>query len=468
LAGPASLPVDAYVARAKAVLGKEIAADLTPVFAQGPDAQPGEGPGYRLFGLVTPPSKTRPNRNCIYLAVNGRPVKDRTLTTALINAYRNLLPPGRFPAGVLYLLIPGPEVDINVHPTKAEVRFRTPGLIFSLLHHAIRKAFATPSPSTDLAPEPPELILENRRTPRQQTFDLWQGEQPQAAPDAAAMTAQRIAEAMPRFARSEPHSTHSSDSHSATIAAEPRSTLPAATSSAVPAATPDLSVSQNAQQPLSSSTIPSPRPTSRSSQPAPCRLIGQAGGSYIVVEDECGIRLIDQHALHERILFENLMQSARRKTEIPRQGLLLPETIELTPTQAAAFGDPQAQQILQNLGYDLDSFGPRTIAVHAVPALVRSPNAASFVCGILDTLSNLHTESDAQRLDLSLLYEKAAYVLSCKGAIKAGERLTIDQMQSLLNEFHREVGSLQFTCPHGRPIAVELCWDELERKVARR
>lgn len=198
-AEPGAPGLKAYALRARALLGAAATKGMIPLSASGPaagfsgenlrtnlaesadwprrKAGPGSYEGYRLFGLVTPPAQTRANRSCIYLAVNGRPVRDRMLATALLEAYRHLVPPKRYPAAVLFLECPGEDVDLNVHPAKSEVRFRIPGLVFSMLHYAVRKAFVAGEPESQ-SEAPPAAAP----APAQTSFDLWQGQREAAAP----------------------------------------------------------------------------------------------------------------------------------------------------------------------------------------------------------------------------------------------------------------------------------------------
>lgn len=457
-AGSGPLPLEAFLHRAAAALGANATRALVPLHAAGPVAPEPEaatGPyrQYRLLGLVTPPAHTRSDRSHIYLAVNGRAVKDRTLTTALLEAFRHLLPPRRFPAAVLFLECPGPDVDVNVHPAKAEVRFRVPGLVFSLFHHAVREAFATAAHPEPPAPErertdaaaaqllpfaAAETTASGAPTPAP-AFDLWQGTRPGPA---------LAAEAPAPFGRLAP-------------SVQP---LSATEERAQP-------VSQPLLPPRTALSHPAPAVPPVRSQPqaaAPFRIVGQAAGMYVLAEDETGLKIFDQHALHERILFEELLARARSGSAAS-QGLLIPETLELSPAQAAAFGSGEARAVLEELGFTAEPFGPRAIAVSAVPACLKSAQAPGFVREILEALAAVTDERASGRKlpSRETLREKAAYVCSCKGAIKAGERLTPEQMSALLHEYHVHVGMRGYTCPHGRPLAVELTWDELERRVGR-
>ena len=456
------LSLTSYLARARDVLGRSNSRGLLEVAIQGPAASVSRaaqmaGPvtsfeapeGYRLFGLISPPAVSRPNRSCIYLNVNGRPVKDRLLTSALLEAYRLLLPPKRFPIAVLHLELPGTDVDINVHPTKAEVRFRLPGLVYALLHHAVRVSCGSPPQVLDQNHEPsgqaiPSHIPLGAPQPSfgQKAFNLWPRSDPLA------------------FHETFPAATSRSQTASALM------------ESSLPCNVAEDTSEFSAHSGMNVQNVPGPSQSSefeRVANIAPFRVLAQAGGSYIIIEDDTGVKLIDQHALHERVLFEELLARAAGNSRGDAQRLLIPETIELTPVQAAVFyQDTSAAEVLANIGFEVENFGSRTLAVRAVPTILKSA-PANLVCDVLDALAETDdAQSSARKLrDRSHYREKAAYVLSCKGAIKAGERLSMEQMEALVLEYRKRVGSSGFTCPHGRPVAMEISWADLESAVGR-
>jgi DNA mismatch repair protein MutL len=460
-----AVPLSAFFRRARDVLGRSASEGLLEVDVAGPSdapAQPatrplaGDYPGYRLYGLVSPPAITRPNRSNIYLSVNGRPVKDRTLTSALLEGCRHLLPPQRYPIAVLFLELPGSDVDINVHPTKAEVRFRLPGLVYALFHHAMRTACgvapAATAPATNTNQDPAVAPRDEASASSQKAFDLW--------PKAAVSTTPT------------PPVTQYS-----TLAAQHLHAGRVADEAAVFAAPSPAAISQPYRQPRADT-----EPATQSPQRAAAtnsgqrsgsgvqdfRVLGQAGGAYIVLEDASGVKVIDQHALHERVLFEQLMARAEGRSRGDSQGLLLAESLELTPTQAAVFADESATDVLARLGFEVESFGTRSILVRAVPAVLKSASAGTLVRDVLDALATPASSGGTGPADRSYYRERAAYTLACKGAIKAGERLTHEQMTVLITEYRRTVGAGRYTCPHGRPMAIELSWDQLEHGVGRK
>lgn len=448
-AGNGAGSVSAFAQRAKDVLGSvatkglvEIDYRCAPDEEASPQAEAGTWPNlvgaadYRLFGLLSPPAHTRPNRSHVYLSVNGRSVRDRTFAQAVVEAYRQWLPARRFPAAVLFLELPGSDVDINVHPTKAEVRFRYPSRVFSLVHHAVRALFA-PTQATGQASFPVEHPATSAPVSAQGSFDLWQGARTIAtqpvvpADETVALPADRAAEEKASYF-------------------------------APPALRPLAAPSRLA--PVSEAPVERSVPASAESIP-PFRILGQAGGSYIVYEDDEGLKILDQHAAHERVLFEQLVERARAGARADAQRLLLPESVELTPQQAAALSDEGVRVAIEELGFELADFGPRAVLVQAVPVVLKSQKAPQYVGEILEGLvGDLEGGRTPTR---ATLREKAAYVLSCKGAIKAGDVLNVAQMNALLIEFFRRVARRGGTCPHGRPVAIEFTWEELERKVGR-
>jgi len=439
----------AYLRRAREALGRDASRNMVEIALEGPgDAQKADGEtrssGYRLYGLVSPPSDSRPNRNHIYLSVNGRCVRDRMLTSALLEACRHLLPPRRFPAAVLYLDVPAADVDVNVHPTKAEVRFRIPGLIFALLHRAVRTAFG-------LDTTPNAGAASNSESTPLASGSLW----PKAAP----------APSLPRFASDEQLFANAPNG------SEVSGTADVSAEAAQPARVAEAAV------PFTRSPQAAPLEQPSRAQPATTpapqrsfRVLAQSGGMYIVLEDATGVKLIDQHALHERVLFETFLERAHGRARGDAQGLLIPETLDLTPSQTAAYHDSDnARELLGNLGFDVEAFGPRSLIVRAVPAILKTQQAATFVRDVLDAIAAPDEAAPRNSpLRRGHFRERAAYMLSCKGAIKAGERLTFDQMTALMDEFFVRAGHGPLTCPHGRPLAVELTWGDLERGVGRK
>ena len=356
-----------------AVLGVETAEALLPVEAEGEH-------GARLWGFVSPPSLHRASRADIAFFVNRRWIQDRSLSAAVSQAYHTFLPIGRYPVAILLLELPPSEVDVNVHPTKREVRFRHGQAVFALVQAAVRKALTTQAPvAAHLAPDwsPPR----------------WQGTSPPAAPT-------------------------------------PGPPSPAAPSTAAlwPEAT---------------------------SMP-PLRVVGQVALTYIVAEGPDGLYLIDQHAAHERVLYEDLM--ADRGTAPPTQALLEPLPVRLTPRQAAALEEHLDH--LRKHGFDLEPFGGDTWLLRGVPQVLNRGDLARALADILDELA----EGAARPLEGS---QEARVVASiCKQvAVKGGQPLSLEEMRELVRRLEQTRSPR--TCPHGRPTMIFIQAALLARQFGR-
>ncbi|HEY3323847.1 MAG TPA: DNA mismatch repair endonuclease MutL [Planctomycetota bacterium] len=509
-----ALTASAFVLRARDVLGRQNSHGLLEIAYEGPgetakdSSLPDSFRGYRLYGLISPPPVTRPNRSSLYLSVNGRAVRDRLLTQALLESYRHLLPAKRYPLAVLFLDLPGADVDINVHPTKAEVRFRLPGLVYALFHHAVRSTCGFEARIDEQALDaqlqiatqrkPPPPLGAPRQDPAQRALDFFGGGTPDcglriadcgltATPQSKGLA---VAPPAPQAlvsptALSTQHSTLSTDvpltQQASSVGADEIAPYQPVRAALV-ASNPQSSEGSGFRVQGSGAAVdalagksqePRPKSQERAASPQsavlPFRILGQSGGSYIVLEDDLGLKVIDQHALHERVLFEDLLARLEGRSQADSQGLLLPETLELTPAQAAFWAaDDIAASLLAGLGFEVESFGSRTLVVRAVPAILRGA-CARLVGDVLESLASSEDGDPSKRLaNLNSLRERAVASLACKAAIKAGERLTIEQMTALMTEYRRKVRGLRLTCPHGRPVAVELSWEDLERGVGRR
>ena len=347
-----------------------------------------------LTGFVSPVSLTRSNRREITFFVNGRWVQDVSLNTALLQAYHTLLMVGRYPLAILFVNLPPEEVDVNVHPAKAEVRFRSADRVFSLVQRGVRRALLAHSP----VPQITNSYWKSDSTPRQ--FDIsWE----MAAQPAAALAVQ----------------------------GEPNPGEPE-----IAPVTPAVG--------LPSGQIPL------------LRLIGQVGATYLVAEGPDGLYLIDQHAAHERVLFEKLMKQHTGK--IPSQSLLEPAVLELPPAAAGLLNNQLA--VLQDLGFQIEPFGPATFRIRAIPALFSSSDPGAAVRVVVEDF-----EEDETPLQAEIEARLAARI--CKRvAVKGGQTLSVEEQRALLHDL--ETCQSPRTCPHGRPTMIHLSVDLLERQFGRR
>jgi len=376
-----------------ALYGVEVARQMLDVIA--------EEEGYKLSGYISPVALTRSNRKEITFFINGRWVQDTPLTSALYQAYHTLLMVGRFPLAALFVETPAGEVDVNVHPAKAQVRFQNPDRVFSFIQRSVRRA-----------------ILAYGPVPQGMPQNLWGGGSSQSGQvdpvwDLAHMN--RLGQV--------------GNVQDGSIGGQPTNTR---TSSEA------IQLSSPAQVPL-------------------LRLIGQIGATYLVAEGPDGLYLVDQHAAHERVLFEKLMAQHEKKN-IPAQVLLTPAIIDLPPASAKLLEGQLP--FLGNLGFQIELFGSNSFQVRAMPALfVRTEPAAALRALVEDF------EEDEAPLGNEIETRIAGRV--CKRmAVKAGQVLNPEEQRALLNDL--EACESPRTCPHGRPTMIHLSVDMLERQFGRK
>jgi DNA mismatch repair protein MutL len=368
------------------------------------------GQGYKLTGFISPVALTRSNRKEITFFVNGRWVQDTPLNAALLQAYHTLLMVGRYPLAVLFLEISPEEVDVNVHPAKAEVRFRNPDKAFSFVLRSVRRAILAFTPVPQVATQ----NLWGRSDDIPQTVDG----KPQI--DAAWVLA------------------HDSDRGPWTA---DRERLPEA----------DKPHMVNGQ-----SSMIATQPPAFEKVPL-LRLIGQIGATYLVAEGPDGLYLIDQHAAHERVLFEKLMAQHEQKA-IPSQTLLTPAVVHLPPASAKILEDQLP--VLQHFGFHVEPFGQNSYQVRAMPTLFSNSDPAAALRALVEDF-----EEDETPLQNELEAKIAGRV--CKRlAVKAGQALNPDEQRALLDNL--EACASPRTCPHGRPTMIHLSVDMLEKQFGRK
>lgn len=371
-----------------AVYGAEVAGAMLPV-------RPREGP-LRVEGLAAPPHISRAARNYISIFVNRRWIQNRRLAFAVEEAYQSMLMPGRHPIAVLNIRLPHEEVDVNVHPTKAEVRFRDESAIFGAVQRSVREALveASPVPGGYPAPGPrPTLALGAQPS----TPPLWR--------------------------------------HGIEVEAR---------SSAEPAAGGPAAMS-----------IPEPPAGVTPSQALPAlRVIGQFGAIYVIAEGPNGMYLIDQHAAHERVLYEQFI-GARAEAALEVQGLLDPLAVELSPRHRALLAG-QADALAE-YGFDVEPFGENAYLVRAVPRAIATGDLRDAIPGFLD---HMLEEGEADGRD------RVAMSLACHGAVRAGKTLSLEEMRNLVRQL--EESKAPHTCPHGRPTMILMSADVLAREFGRR
>ncbi|WKZ40876.1 MAG: DNA mismatch repair endonuclease MutL [Anaerolineales bacterium] len=353
-----------------------------------------------LSGFISPVSLTRSNRREITFFINGRWVQEISLNSALLQAYHTLLMVGRYPLTALFLEMAPEDVDVNVHPTKAEVRFRSQDKVFSFVQRSVRKALLAYTPVPSISPQ------------------LWGARSRDEVPERQAGIDWTIAQDESLTMDGEPQSVETPEGQSPSTVGGQRSF-----ETGVPL----------------------------------LRLIGQIGSTYLVAEGPDGLYLIDQHAAHERVLFEKLMAQHENRS-IPSQALLAPEVVTLPPQSAKMIGEQLP--FLNKFGFEVEEFGANTFQVRAMPILFSGGDPASALRALVEDF-----EEDESPLQAEVEARLAARV--CKRlAVKAGQVLTSDEQRSLLNDL--EACQSPRTCPHGRPTMIHLSVDTLERQFGRR
>ena len=344
----------------------------------------------QVYGYISPPSLHRSNRRHITFFVNRRWVHDRGLSYAVSEAYHTLLPTGRHPIVVLNIALDPAAVDVNVHPTKREVRFLRGDEVFVAVQRAVRHTLIEQAPVPTIRPRPQAPDWERRR----RLVEAGKGRRRRGQ---MALEVQRTADALRPAAFEVPKVTK----------------LPV------------------------------------------LRVLGQIAQTYIIAEGPEGMYLIDQHAAHERVLYERLM-AERARMAVTSQMLLEPLTLELTPQQKELF-EPQLAKLAE-LGFDIVPFGERTYLVKAMPSILKEAEAKDAIAEIIDQLSD-------KGLD-RLLEERIVVSLACHGAVKAGQSLSMKEMQDLIQQLEKT--AMPHTCPHGRPTMILMSAAQLEREFGRK
>jgi DNA mismatch repair protein MutL len=410
-------------------------------------ATPGQ---MRLHGFVSKPEIQKLNRNSIYVFVNGRLIRDRLVQHGLTEAYRNIIPPSVYPVVLLFLELPAGEVDVNVHPSKTEVRFRQPTALHDFVRDTVRAALmkARPVPqftteihahataSSGLTPgarewEPPSELASASGNPGRAFYD----------PAGGAGFALQAPIAPPVSARFQ---------FEGGIAVEANAAIPVARGleSRFAEAVPDngcaseLEVNEEEPTLAALSTL---------------RPLGQIRNSFILAVNEDGLWIVDQHVAHERVLFERILKQ-RAAQKVESQRLLMPIVLELSAAQQAVF-DEIADE-LQHNGFEADPFGARSIAVKVAPAGVDAAAVEKMLHELLDQISR-----EEQSLNLEKIRGRIAASIACHAAIKVNMPLEQNKMEWLLAELAKTDHPM--SCPHGRPVVLRYSVKDIQKAFKR-
>jgi DNA mismatch repair protein MutL len=363
-----------------------------------------------VYGYTSAPNYNRSDRGRITLFVNGRWVQDSSITHAVVQAYHTLLMTGRYPVAVLMLSVPPEDVDVNVHPTKAEVRFRDPDAVFSAVQRAVRRA-----------------VINNAQSPefRDTRFagtasQVWTPERDSSQ----ALVLQN---------------TLGLDLHTPGQHARPQSS-----GESIPTLSPSTSEPDAPESPVRPRTLPL------------LRVVGQVAASYIIAEGPAGMYLIDQHAAHERVLYEQFLRTYESQQPLS-QHTLEAQTVQFPPQEASLLLEHLPS--LSSLGFIIEPFGLNIFLIRALPAILADVSPVDILNDVVSDL--LQGNKPTQ-----LAVEARLIMRVCKrAAVKAGQILSIDQMQNIIRQLER--CDTPLTCPHGRPTMIHMSSDQLAREFGR-
>jgi DNA mismatch repair protein MutL len=426
---------------------------------------------FHLWGFIGAPGVSRSTREDQHLFVNRRPVENRGLNFALLEGYHTSLMKGRYPVACLFLEIAPAAVDVNIHPAKREVKFHREAEVRRLVAQAVRQtllAFHTGKPEdgspTPVAQTAPSSVVEPAldqppRPAEQSALPNF----PAALKPLPAQPPEPSGQQPPLRMGFGPALPHAESSASAPPRApEARVTDVTHLTHGTP---PMAGADPRPASPASHATLPSspapllpPRGEPIPLLNVPLRLVGVIGRLYVVLESDRGLVLLDQHAAHERILFEQMLSRLERHDQAPSQRLLLPETVELSARDASFLREQLPA--LTRLGVGLSVFGERTFLLDALPPFVKAPDARRFVVELVDELKAAGRELNSLRLG-----EHTVAKTVCRHAVKAHDPLAGRELERLVEDLRH--CSMPYTCPHGRPTLIEMNFRELEKKFGR-
>jgi DNA mismatch repair protein MutL len=378
----------------------------------------------RIWGLIGSPGVSRATRESQFVFVNRRPVENRGINYALIEGYHNSLMKGRYPVCCLFLEIDPAAVDVNIHPSKREVKFHR--------EFEVRKFVAQAVKETLLAFHGQESKVQSPKPKVVEQTEL------QTVPETSAL---------PNF----PEKLKPSPAVELQKPAIQQTPLKMGFSPPPPAM-PEPKAPSSILHPPSSPSAATPLLN------VPLRLVGVVGRLYVLLESDRGLVLLDQHAAHERILFEQMLNRIESGGVAPSQKLLLPETIELPPRDAQFLREQLA--VLIKLGVGLSEFGERTFLLDALPPFVKVPDTRRFVFDLVDEL-----RAAGREVNLARLGEHTVAKTVCRHAVKANDPLGGAELENLVEDLRR--CAMPYTCPHGRPTLIEMNYRELEKKFGR-
>lgn len=466
------------------IFGRDLLNEMIPIALDTPHVS--------ISGLISRPTLSRNGAQHLFFFVNGRYIKDRILHRALMNGYRNLIHAGRYPVAFLFLELSPEDIDINVHPTKQEIKFSREDAIYSAVHGAVRRAWETPSQQSEnertavIKPQPPSSGIDPDVPPQSKpeleklTVDppsplsttplntsIVSKDSPTGQPPTPA--SQNInfeTVSSPILQSVQNHNKPTTDSDRKPVIDKPLQEKPISEP-----------IQQLNRQPLKQEKTEPPQPyqlnpAMLSEHAQPLHKIddlftvasldntrepvirGQLLNSYILAEGEDGLFIIDQHAAHERLLFDEFLQRSEKAT-LASQSLLFPLTMDFAPNEAEVV--EEQLDLFKRLGFLIEPFGPRTFIVRSIPSSLDMESAEAFV---QDLIGGIRKEGNARERQ-----EKALQTLACRAAVKFGDSLTPHEMQGIVRGLMKI--PRRNVCPHGRPAVLFIHKTHLEKAFKR-
>ena len=483
-------PVAGYSERVYQVFGKETLDQLIPIAARqalervglpqpppwrrqevdedGEQIAPSDPGEMRIHGFVSKPEIQKLNRNSIFVFVNGRLIRDRLIQHALTEAYRNIIPPTVFPVVLLFLELPPGEVDVNVHPSKTEVRFRQQTVMHDFVRDSVRAALMKARPVPQFVAEirahatagqaltPGAMTPVGEWDPSSGATALQDGQNIPILANAARNGVPHVVAADGEFALQAPVPPPISGrfQFEGGIGVEANAAIPVARGL------------ENASLARVGEAIPdngcAPALDVREEEPTLSSLgtlkpVGQIRNSFILAVNEDGLWIIDQHVAHERVLFERILK-LRAAQKVESQRLLMPIVLELSPAQQAVFAEISDE--LQHNGFEAEPFGARSVAVKIAPAGVDAAAVEHMLHELLDQFSR-----EEQSLNLEKIRARIAASIACHAAIKVNMPLEQNKMDWLLAELAKTDHPM--SCPHGRPVVLRYSVKDIQKAFKR-
>jgi DNA mismatch repair protein MutL len=508
-------PVARTAERIYQLFGKETLGQLLPVAAEAPferaglpepppwkkdPDQPARIPGsLRLTGFYSKPELQKLNRNSIYIFINKRLIRDRLLLHAIVEAYRNVIPPTSFPVVLLFLEMPPEEVDVNVHPAKTEVRFRQQSHVHDFVRDSLRTALikarpaagflsaldsqpsASPSlmpPAASPLPGAPGRDFGRDSASFASSVLLPADSDPSAFADAESFqltprVPSPVPGALPFSERSfdernlagqglpDGRFVRGLDSQAWGAAADALFSPDAASTAGDCSPNPNGAAAYANDSAVAAALVEAEQAANSLNRLGSLKPLGQLRESFILAAGDDGLWIIDQHVAHERVLFEKILRD-RQVERVQRQRLLMPMLVELKPEQMVVFA--RIAEELENNGFEVEPFGPQTLAVKAAPVGLEGAELERMLAEVIDQ-STADSAEPSRNEELNRLRSRIAASIACHSAIKVNTHLDLNRIEWLLLELGKT--SHPTSCPHGRPIALLYSWTEIQRAFHR-